>query len=211
MFHRITNIINVIISNVSKANKLKSKVGIEGYVEIEARNDKGDIIFYDEGKNVVLDRGKEEIIYLLRDNSFGAPGDREISGTVKSVSRLAVGDGGADPGSLLVPKTLDKTRTTLFYEIWRQDIANITHPSTYALETTTDVVSTGVPTARFNPANGGYYMNEAGLVISRPGHFVTSVPEAGEVLLTHKTFKSFPFDPLLNITSTFKWTIYIVL
>lgn len=211
MLNKINNIVRVITTALKKQRNSKAPFGIKGYMELEVRNEKGDIIHKDSGDNVILDRGKEEIIYLLRDNVWGLGGDREINAVVKSVSRLAIGDGGADPGTLLVPKTLDKTRTTLFFETWRQDISAMAHPTAYSLETVTDVLSGSLLTTYFNPANGGYYLNEAGLVISRPGFWATNVPEPGEVLLTHKTFKSFPFDPALNITTTFTWTIYIVL
>jgi len=211
MLKNIQDLVRIIVSGIRDPREIYGEVGIYGYVELEVHDKNGKLIHKEEGENVVLDRGKEEIMYLLRDNVWGLGGDREIAGTVKSIARLAVGDGGADPGSLLTPKTLDKTRTTLFYEVWRQDVTSMAHPTSHSLRTTTDVLSAGVATASFNPANGGYYANEAGLVISRPGHFITSVPEAGEILFTHKTFKSFPFDPTLAITATFKWTIYIVL
>jgi hypothetical protein len=196
--------------------------GIRGHVEIEVRSKDGREVYRDRGDNIILSRGKEEIMALLwEDSSKTIPPDpsRELGGSVKSLSRIAVGDGGADPSTLLTPKSLDSSRTTLFNEVWRQDFdspGGISHPSSNSLRCVATVESAGIPASRFNSSNNGYYLNEAGLVISVPGIYTNgnpdpATPDANEILFSHKAFKSFPFDPGLSMTATFYWTVYIVL
>jgi len=191
---------------------LISPIGFEGYIEIDVKDQHGRIIHSEKGKNVVLNVGKYEVMTILRDDAWGpTPPTREIGGVVKSIARLAVGDGGADPGTLLVPKALDKTRTSLFHEVWRQDFSTLTKPTQSSIQTVTDVLSNTIPVANYNPANGGYFLNEAGLIISLPGVYVAGTSDPAEVNFTHKTFKSIDFDPALNMTATVRWTIYIVM
>lgn len=217
------SLVGKIVNSIKKKLQFRTRIsGIEGYVEIEVRDSFGNLVYSEEGKNVLLTRGKEEIMAILWDDALKTiPPDpsRELGGTVKSVARLTLGDGGADPSTLLTPKSLDPSRTTLFNEVWREDFdspGGTSHPSQNSLKFATTVSSAAIPTARFNPANNGYYLNEAGLVISVPGTYadglpLPSAPDANEIQLTHKTFKSFPFDPGLGMTATFFWTLYIVL
>lgn len=187
--------------------------GVHGIVEVLVRDADGKVIYSEKQKNIVLDVGKTEIMDLIRNNVA-----RETGGTVRSFCRFAVGDGGADAASLLTPKALDKTRTGLYREVWRQAVTSDTKPSGNAIEFTIDINSNSLLASYFNPANGGEYINEATIIASIPGTYPdgngTATPGAigpDDVSITHKTFKSFPFTPGLGIQATFKWTIYVIL
>ena len=214
LFKRIFNIL-------MKKNMMSSKIpGIYGYMNVVVKDKGGRVLYKDEGPNTLLITGKEQILALLWDDALKTiPPDpsRELAGTVKSICRFVVGNGGAEPSNLLVPKSLDSSRTTLYNEVWRQDVdlpGGITHPANNSLRFITTVDSSTIPEARFGSL--GKYINEAGLVISIPGYYANgepnpATPDSNEVQLTHKTFKSFPFDPGLTMTATFLWELYIVL
>lgn len=187
--------------------------GIHGIVEVTVRDRDGKVIYSEKQKNVILEAGKTELIDILRNNAA-----RETSGTVRSLCRFAIGDGGADAASLLTPKALDKTRTSLYREVWRQDITSDSKPVDNAIEFTIDINSDSLNASYFNSANGGEYINEASIIASIPGTYpdgnaVATPTSVGpdDVNITHKTLKSFPFTPGLGIGATFKWTIYIIL
>jgi len=192
--------------------KLEDEVGIHGKVEIHVRDKDGKLIFEEKDDNVVLTQGKYEIMKMLRNNAA-----REILGTPRSICRLVVGDGGCPSSDLFTPKTLDKSRTALFYPVHIRDITSSSHPTGDALEIIVDILSDDLIVGDFNPANAGEYLNEAALVSSIPGTYVAGKPgdpgvdSASEVEITHKTFKSFPFTPGQTITATIKWTLFIVL
>lgn len=186
--------------------------GINGIVEVTVKDSNGLIVYYDKQKNVVLDVGKTEIMDILRNNIA-----RETAGTVRSLCRFAVGDGGADPSSLQTPKSLDKSRTGLFNEVHRKDITSSIKSSGNAIEFTVDINSNSLSASDFNGANAGEYLNEATIIASMPGtyaaghHLTGGVVGPDDVLITHKTLKSFPFTPGLNINATFKWTLFVSL
>jgi len=185
---------------------------IVGHLELSVVDDSNTEIFTLDDDNVVLTQGKYEIMKLLRDNA-----GRETNGVVRSISRLVVGDGGCPSNDLFTPKTLDKSRVSLFNPVHITDITSSSHPSSDSLEIITSINSNNLSVSDFNAANGGEYLNESSLVSSIPGVFSSGKPgspgvdDPSEVSVTHKTHKSFPFTPGLSITATWKWTLYIVL
>ena len=187
--------------------------GINGYVEITVRDEDGNVIFEDSDKNLVLTAGKEDIMNILRDDNAG----KQTSGTVRSIARFSIGDGGAPSNSLFTPNALDPARTTLFNEVRRVEITSHSKPTGNSIEVVVDINSNTTVIGDYNPANNGAFVNEAAMWLSVSGTFTEGHPSSpgvtdpSEVMLVHKAFKSFPFDPGLNITATFKWTIFIVL
>lgn len=204
-----------------KSERLASHFEIKGRVKLSVHDKNGLLVYQEEDNNILLQDGKAEIMNILWADLWKTiPPDpsRQINASVKSLARLCIGDSGADSATLLVPKPLDATRTGLFHEVWRQDFdspagvpSGLIRPAPNTLRSTTTVLSATIPPANFYGPNGGAYINEAGLVLSVPGEFANGVIGIGEVQLTHKTFKSFPFDPALSMSATIQWDIYIVL
>lgn len=184
-----------------------------GEVEIIAKDSQGNIFFREEDKNVILDNGKYKLMDIMRDLAA----NKEIGGTTMSLCRFSIGDGGAEPATLNIPKATDKSRTTIYNEIRRMDITTHSKPVQNAIEFQVDILADDLVPGDFNAANGGEYVNEAGLVLSITGSLTTGNPstpgttDLAEVPFSHKTHKSIPFTPGSGITLTYIWRIYCAL
>lgn len=211
MFNPIRRALKKAYSILSPKIEQEESMFIRGEVEITAKDSGGNVIFQHDDKNVILDAGKYKIMDILRDTAA----NKEIAGTTMSISRFSIGDGGAAASSLNVPKTLDKTRTSLYNEVHRKDVTSHSKPDQNSIEFIVDILSDDLAAGDFNAANGGEYVNEAGLVLSISGTYTSGHPltvgvtDPLEVALSHKTHKSVPFTPGLGITLTYRWKIFI--
>jgi hypothetical protein len=186
-----------------------------GHVRITTRPRLGgpETVVYDD-KNFIVDLGKTTVRDLLLGSSGGG-----ISG---SIFRMAVGDGGTPPAELFNPKPPDGTwpaRTGLFHEIIRQDISVFTKPTATSARFEGSFNSIDTDPTSFSLAEG--VVNEASLII---GDGVLTVGgakkqihktppdtvDADEKVMSVRTFKSTPFDPLSDVTVTITWTINVV-
>lgn len=191
--------------------EILSSLGFKGELSVDIfRNNKQiDHVYV---PNIVLDQGKTEIMLILTSDVL-----RETSGSVRSICRLAIGDGGATGSAYNIPKARDKTRSGLFYEVHRKDIDSFTRPDPNKVTFVTEVLSSNLSLPDFNPAMGDAYINEAGLVSSLPATYVDGPPSGigvvgpDDVLVTHTTFPSIPFQPALGLTARFRWTLTAVL
>jgi len=185
-----------------------------GHVRVEAwKNGRLVEVVYD-GKNFILDQG----LTASRNVLIGPNG----GGFVGSIFRMAIGDGGCPAGQLFSPKQPDVTwpsRTGLYHEVLRQDISVFTTPTTTSMRFVGSFDSVSVDPTSFSLADR--VINEACLVVG-DGVLVVggdkkqinkSPPDTvdpDEVIMSVKTFKSTPFDPLDNVTITVTWTISVV-
>ena len=186
---------------------------IRGEVDITARDRAGTVFFQEQHKNVILDQGKYKVADILRDTLA----NKVIGGTVLSLARFAIGDGGAESTSLNTPKPVDKARTGLFREIRRLDITSHSKPDPNVIAFQVEILSDDLSAGDFNPANAGEYVNEAGLVLSVSGVLTDGNPNTGgttdpaEVVFSHKTHKSIPFTPGQGIVINYAWRIFVVM
>lgn len=181
-----------------------------GEVCMEAKDRHGKVFFEFEDKNVLLRVGKYKIMDILRDSQA----EKEIGGAVMSISRFSVGDGGAASSSLNTPKALDDERTGLYNEVHRKDITSHSKVTPNGIEFIVDVLSDDMSPSDFNAANGGEFVNEAGLVLSVSGQFSSGHPSSlgvsdpAEISLSHKTHKSVPVTPGSGTTLSYRWKIF---
>ena len=186
-----------------------------GHVRITTRPRLGgpESVIYDD-KNFIVNVGKTAVRDLLLGTSGGGIGG--------SIFRMALGDGGTPPAELFNPKPPDNTwpaRTGLFHEVIRQDISVFSKPNATAARFEGSFNSVDVDPSSFSLIE--QVVNEAALII---GDGVLTVggdkkqinktpPDtvgADEKMLSMRTFKSSPFDPLSDATITITWTINVV-
>lgn len=188
-----------------------------GHVKVERQVNGGPVELIHDSKNFIVDAG----ITGIRDILVGVAG----GGFVGSIFRMAVGDGGVPPGELFNPKIPDATwpaRTGLFHEVLRQDITVFTTPTTSSMRFVGSFNSVDTVASSFSLADR--VINEAALIL---GDGVLTVggdkrqlnrsvpdggpqpPDADEVMLSMRTFKSASFDPSEDVTITLTWTITV--
>lgn len=158
--------------------------------------------------NIVVSDGKNKII-----QSF-------LSGNIKKICRMAIGDRGTIPSDPTVPKTPTEDRTTLYNEVFRSDIDS-------TIATTTDTVheikfiktfsAASIPISSFSNQSSPA-VNEVGLIMAdlisgaplpRPDISAPASPDADESLFSIRCFKSVPFESANDISITIRYTIFI--
>jgi hypothetical protein len=190
---------------------------IKGHVRVEARDRNGRLICvaYD-GPNFIVDAGKQAVLQQLG-QAFGpilGPGRR-------IVRRMGLGDQGALIGSPFTPKVPDASwpaRTQLFWELGRKPPDTILFPTPKSVR-----FLTAFNSADFDPSSyssSPKICSEASLIIGDPDDGVATLIQPNkaspdpipptDVMLSTRTFKSVPFDPLDAVTVTVLWTIFIV-
>jgi len=170
------------------------------------------LLYVDDNKNLVVNAGKDQVI-----QSLGI-------GIVKQVCRMAIGDRGTIPSDSTQPKTFDGTRTSLFNEVYRDDVDVTTlniGPSavpagTHEIKFIKTFDATTIPLNSFSN-QAAPVVNEVGLIaadlftgapLPRAPVAAPSAPLADEDLYAMRTFKSVPFDAANQIAVTIRYTLF---
>ncbi len=159
-------------------------------------------------ENIILNQGKAEIIKAL------STGDSRI------LARMAVGDRGALPSNTQVPKVPDRTRTSLYHEVFRQDIQTIvttTSGDTNEILMVATFNAVDIPVTSFLDQSAPM-INECGLVLCdvilgrplpRPIVAAPATPDADELLFTHLPFNSVPFKAAEEVSVTVRYKVFV--
>ena len=182
-------------------------VGVRGFVEL---------IFSEKGKqtrricmrNIILNQGKAEIINGL------------TSGTNRVLARMAIGDRGALPSDQTVPKTPEASRTSLFAEVYRQDVevtSITTEDDTNQVLLVTTFRAVDIPVTAYSDQTNPV-VNEVGPVIidlisgsplPRTSIAAPNPPDGDEAVFAMRTFKTVPFESANETAVTVRYTIFI--
>jgi hypothetical protein len=187
-------------------------LGLQGKVEIWAY--RGKKLFYHEIiKNIILQQGDAAVIMALTTSS-PAP-------TPRIITRMAIGDQGTIPSDSTVPKVPVATLTSLYHEVYRQDIDSatptISGPTNECQFVTTFTSGDIALSAYSNPSQP--QVNELGLIVidpTAPAGIVRApvtaptAPPSDEVLFSIRTFKTIPFDAADDVTITARYTISVM-
>lgn len=192
--------------NPSKGVSLDS-INIRGHVSLQFFQ-KGKLIYEDNNSNIILNQGKAEIIQSL------------TSGTNRILARMAIGDRGALPSDPTVPKTPEATRTSLYAEIYRQDV-DITSTTTDGGTNEILLVSTfralDIPLSAYSDQTNPV-VSEVGLImidqitgapLPRPPVAAPNLPDGDEALFAMRTYKTVPFEAANETAVTVRYTIFI--
>lgn len=185
-------------------------LAVLGHIRVERSAGGGPVEVICDEKNYIVDQG----LTAIKDLILGGTGGGGISG---SIFRMAIGDGGSTVGSLYTPKLPDATwatRTELYEEVIRTDIAAFTSPDAVSARFVANFNSTGVADTSFTLPDK--VINEAALIIGdgilggadiqvKQG----DTPDSDEQLFSTRTFKSAPFDPAEDVTISITWTITV--
>ena len=175
-----------------------------------------DLLIYEKGvlkqricrKNIVLNRGKAEIITGL------------TTGTNRVLARMAIGDRGTLPSDTTQPKTPEASRTSLYAEVYRQDVevtSTTTEDATNEVLLVTTFRAVDIPVTSYTDQTDPV-INEVGLVLidlisgaplPRSPIAAPNAPNADEVLFAMRTFKTVPFEAANETAVTVRYTIFI--
>lgn len=176
-------------------------------------------------QNIILNQGKDAII------------DSLTTGTIKKLTRMAVGDRGTIPSDSTVPKVPTATMTGLYNEVYRSDaeaiIKNIGTATIHEVKLVKTFAAVDVPITAFSNQTKPV-INEVGLVMINPagsagatrlpisGPYIYptgtppeiavspyNYPPTDEVVFSLRTYKSVPFEAANDIAVTIRYTIYI--
>lgn len=195
------------------SQRLIESLGLQGLVEILATNKKsGKILSYQKLKNIILYQGNAEVIKTLATVS--------PSTEPRIVNRMAIGDEGTIPADSTVPKVPTKSLSGLYHEIYRKDVDTRTITTTGSTNECKFVATfdaADVPLTAFtNPSQPR--VNEVGLVIINPAAagglvrapiIAPTSPDADEVVMSIRTFKSIPFEVANDVTITIRYTLFL--
>jgi len=134
------------------------------------------------------------------------------------IFRMAIGDNGTEPGQLYTPKIPDASwdaRTSLYHEVYRNDIAAFSTPTYNSMRFVGTFNSTGIADASYDLS--AQVINEAALIAGDgaltaggdPKQHGTGV-DADEVMFSTRTFNSVPWGNGDDITITITWTISVI-
>jgi len=195
--------------NLRNGNLLRSKPGFPAvYDSCEIDLSPCKVIDSFSLKNIILNQGKDRVIETLG------------SGFFNIIARMAIGDRGALPTDQTVPKVPTSDLTSLYNEIYRDDVQStvldIGTPDAHSIKFIRIFSALDVPITAFsNQANP--LVNEVGLVTIDPNAaplprspvIPPSLPDADEQIFSIRTFKSVPFQAEDEISITIRYTIYI--
>ena len=196
---------------------------IKGSLEILVHQ-KGVLVDSMEFENIIVNIGKSYIA------------NRIAYSDAKIVARMAIGDMGALPSDTTVPRIPTIYETTLYHEVYRQDIQTLTinTTSTPPAVPINEVVFSTVFSAMSIPStsyvnSAAPMVNEIGLVVvdtlatptppptsgaaAYPGRPPVAAPNPqwpGETLFSIKTFKSIPFEAANETTISVRYTVSII-
>lgn len=200
---------NKLISSTRKrfGPSIADKSSLKGKVEIEIY-EKGILVDSFVDFNIILNLGKAETINSL------------TTGTNRIIARIAMGDRGTAPSDPAVPKTPEASRTSLFSEVFRQDI-EVT--STTTTEDTNEVLfvasfrAVDIPLSAYSDQTNPV-INEVGLImldlisgdpLPRPPVAFPNTNDLDEALFSMRTFKTVPFEAANETAVTVRYTIFI--
>jgi hypothetical protein len=189
--------------------KLIQEFPVKVYDSAEIVYNEKDLVYSTEIKNIILNTGKDSVINSL------------TTGTIKTACRMAIGDRGTIPSDSTVPKVPTADMMGLYNEVYRSDIdttiLNIGTPTVHEVKFIKTFSALTVPLTAFsNQANP--IVNEVGLVLGdlisgnplpRADVAVPATPDADEVIMAIRTFKSVPFEAANEISITIRYTIFI--
>jgi hypothetical protein len=183
------------------------RVKIKGFVSLEFYQ-KGKLVHEDHNPNIILNQGKAEVIESL------------TSGTNRILARMCIGDRGALPSDPTVPKTPEASRTSLYAEVYRQDV-DITSTTTDGDVNEILLVSTfkalDIPLSAYSDQTNPV-VSEIGLVmidqitgdpLPRPPVAAPNLPDSDEAVFAMRTYKTVPFEAANETAVTVRYTIFI--
>lgn len=170
----------------------------------------GDLLIAEVKKdNIILNQGKAEVIKAL------------AYGNTRILARMAIGDRGTIPSDSQVPKVPTPDRTSLYHEVYRQDIQTMvvtTEGSTNEILSVGTFDAVDIPLSSFLDQTRPM-VNEVGLVmcdinlgrpLPRPAVASPDTPDADEALFNLLTFNSVPFKAEEEVGVTVRYKIYVV-
>jgi hypothetical protein len=159
--------------------------------------------------NIIVNQGKDQVITNLTP-----------TGVVYPIVRMSIGDRGTIPSDQTVPKVPVATATTLYDEVYRDDIdatvLNVGTPTVHQVQFVKAFSSLVIPLTSFsNQANP--IVNEVGLItanlnitpLPRAPVAAPATPPSDEKLFATRTFNSVPFLAANQIAVTVRYTIFI--
>ena len=185
-------------------------LGMRGHIRVE-RTAGGIVELVHDSPNFIVDAGLEAVADLLIGSNGG--------GFEGSIFRMAVGDGGCPPGQLFDPYLPDATwpaRTTLFYEMLRQDVSTFLTPTSTSMRFVGSFNSIDLDPSSYSLTDE--VVNEACLIagdgiliVGGDKKQVHKVPpdtiDPDEVMVSMRTFKSASFSIAEDVTITITWTL----
>ncbi len=182
-------------------------IKVSGFVEIDVTRH-GKLVDKICSKNIILNLGKAEVIQSL------------TSGTNRILARMAIGDRGALPSDSTVPKTPDASRTSLYAEIYRQDIdvtSIITQDNVNEILLVSTFKAIDIPLSAYSDQTNPV-VSEIGLImvdqitgapLPRSPIAAPNVPDSDEALFAMRTYKTVPFEAANETAVTVRYTIFI--
>lgn len=182
---------------------LKTTMKLKGHVEILVYQG-GTLIDRFEDYNIILKDGIDNDLRALWSNSH------------LIIKRIAIGDRGTIPSSTLVPKVPERTRHTLYNEIFRKDVDAINENLTdETVRFTVTVDASEIPiTAYSDQSNPG--VSEVMLIMAdalggdpfpRTVVIAPATPPTDEAGFGMRCFKKVPFEASTGISVTIRYTI----
>ena len=180
---------------------------VRGFVEIDVHCH-GKLVDKFCSKNIILNLGKAEVIQSL------------TSGTNRILARMAIGDRGALPSDPTVPKTPDASRTTLYAEIFRQDVdvtSITTQDDTNEILLVSTFKAVDIPLSAYSDQTNPV-VSEVGLImidqitgtpLPRVPVAAPADPDSDEALFAMRTYKTVPFESANETAVTVRYTIFI--
>lgn len=198
---------------------MSESFGLRGRVEILAMSRKTGEILRDEViENIILYVGNAEVVRTLFTTSPAT--------TPRVVTRMAIGDQGTIPADPQVAKVPTKDLTGLYHEVYRKDAdsstqvllgTNVVPGDKNECKLIATFNAVDVPLSAFsNPSQPR--VNEVGLVIIDPtaaGGLVRgpviapAAPDADEVVMSIRCFKSIPFEVANDVSITIRYTVFL--
>lgn len=186
-----------------------------GHIRVEHQVDGGPKRVVVDDKNYIVTAG----VTAARDLLMGPNG--ALDG---GIFRMAIGDGGTEPGQLYTPKQPDSSwdaRTDLYYEIFRKDVSVFSTPTYNSIRFVGTFNSTDVVDTVTSYSLTEKVINEAALIAGdgvltvgddpkQKNATPPTTPDADEVMFSTRTFNSVPFDNSSDITITVTWTISVI-
>jgi len=159
--------------------------------------------------NIIVNTGKDKVIAAIE------------GGLMDYVARMAIGDRGTIPSDVTVPKVPTDTMTSLYNEVFRDDVdavvLNIGTPTVHEVKFIKTFSATGIPITAFSN-QALPIVNEVALItidegtggpLPRASVTAPATPSADERMFSIRTFKSVPFEAANDIAITIRYTIYI--
>ena len=187
---------------------MDSVLKVKGIVTVQVHQN-GVLVDEFTKENIVLYQGKAAIINDL------------VYPTAVIIARMAVGDQGTIPSDPRVPKIVNPQNTTLFHEVYRQDLSGVsitTNVATNSAQFTAIFRAADIPLTSYadqvKPVISEVALVLVDSLIAPPlPRTPVAAPNAqhpAETLFSIRTFNAIPFEAASGTTISIKYTIMII-